>query len=293
MSTLRELLARARAALAGEVDDPLLDAQVLLAHVLGRDRSWLYAWPEHAPSTAQAAAFEALLQARLNGAPVAHLTGEREFWSIALQVTPQTLIPRPETEQLVEIALARDLPAGARILDLGTGSGAIALVVARERPDWDVTAVDRSPEALAVARGNADRLHLDNVRFLRSDWFADLPGGPGYDLILGNPPYIAADDPHLSIGDVRFEPAGALVAGNDGLEDLFHLIDTAPRHLAAGGSLWLEHGCQQGPAVAQRLQQRGFVAIATHQDFAGHPRHSGGYWPMAAVDEDPPRPTTG
>ncbi len=284
MSTLRELLARASATLAGQVDDPLLDAQVLLAHALGRDRSWLYAWPEHEPSSECRADFERLVLARAEGTPIAYLTGEREFWSLPLRVDTQTLIPRPETEQLVEIALSNDLPGGARILDLGTGSGAIALAIARERPAWTVTAVDRSPGALAMARENADRLRLKNVQCLSGNWFDALPASSTYQLILSNPPYIAMDDPHLSQGDVRFEPIAALVSGRDGLDDLRHIIDAAPGYLTGGGWLWLEHGYQQGPAVVALLEARGFMAVGTRNDLAGHARHSGGCWCTASSD---------
>lgn len=275
MSDVRTLLAGAAQALAAVSPDPFLDAQVLLAHALQRDRAWLFAWPDHQPDSVARDRFAALLERRIAGTPVAHLTGEREFWSLALRVTPDTLIPRPETEHLVEIALALDLPARVRALDLGTGSGAIALVLGRERPAWEITAVDRSPAALQVAQANLRRHGVRNVELACSDWFAALSPACRFELIVVNPPYIAAADPHLRQGDVRFEPGPALVSGADGLQAIRHIAATAPRYLAAGGWLWLEHGYRQATSVRQILAQHGFNEPVTHRDLAGHARHTG------------------
>ena len=247
-----------------------------MAHLLGRDRSWLYAWPDHRLDEAQLVGFAQLVDARAGGRPVAHLTGRREFWSLPIAVNEHTLIPRPETEQLVEIALSLELSRTARVLDLGTGSGAIALALATHRPTWQIVAVDSSAAALDVARDNARRLGASAVHLVHGDWFATLPGDRPFDLIVSNPPYIAAADPHLSEGDVRFEPASALVSGEDGLADLRRIITDAPPFLCPGGWLWLEHGFDQGPLVTDMLRSRGFHDVQTRSDLAGHPRHSGG-----------------
>ncbi len=276
MNTLRELLDRARKTLETSSDDALLDSQVLLAHVLGRDRSWLYGWPEHVPDAQQVLQFEQLVAQRAAGHPIAHLTGEREFWSLRLGVSRDTLVPRPETEHLIEIALGLDLPPRARVLDLGTGSGAIALALAAERRDWQITAVDASAGALDIARRNAHYLGLGHIEFLLSDWFAALPTQPRFDLILSNPPYIAIGDRHLERGDLRFEPSQALVSGTDGLDAIRHIIDTAPAYLPPGAWLWLEHGADQGDQVAALLRQRGFDQVSSQRDLAGHNRHCGG-----------------
>ena len=252
-----------------------LDARVLLAHVLGVDRAWLVAHGHDALSGDQRAAFEALATRRRAGEPVAYLTGAREFWGLPLAVDPSVLIPRPETETLVEHALnALRATREPSVLDLGTGSGAVALALAHERRDASVDAADVSPRALALARRNADRLKLANVRFIQSDWYAAVPPARAYDLIASNPPYVRAGDRHLSEGDVRFEPSAALRAGADGLAALRIVVGSARAHLAPGATLIVEHGFDQGPAVRALMTQAGLVAIATHRDLAGHDRIS-------------------
>lgn len=252
-----------------------LDARVLAAFAWQVAPAWLLAHDTDALPAERAAAFDALLARRLAGEPVAYLTGRREFFGRPFIVTPDVLIPRPDTELLIELALAR-LPTDrpVTVLDLGTGSGCIAITLALERPRARVTAVDRSVAALAIARRNAALLDA-RVEFLTSDWFAAL-GGRRFDLIVGNPPYVAADDPHLASGDVRFEPSTALASGADGLADLRHLVAVAPAHLHAGGAVLLEHGYDQAEAVRALLVHHGFVCVATWPDLAGRPRVSGG-----------------
>jgi release factor glutamine methyltransferase len=248
-----------------------LDAQVLLAHVLGVDRAWLVAHAGDALRAQARGTFEALAARRRAGEPVAYLTGRREFWGLPLAVDPCVLIPRPETETLVECALVA-LPADrpARVLDLGTGSGAIALAIAVERPNAEVVATDKSAEALAVARANAQRLKLVNVRLLQSDWYGALPGGAArFDVITSNPPYVAAGDPHLVEGDVRFEPASALRAGPDGLDALRIVVRGAPPRLAPRGLLVVEHGFDQAAAVRALMLEVGLGDVATVRDLAG------------------------
>ncbi len=258
-------------------DTALLDAELLLAHVLGKPRTYLKTWPERELDTAQRQAFEALLARRRAGEPVAYLLGQQGFWSLDLQVSPATLIPRPDTERLVEVALQIVLPGNARVLDLGTGTGAIALALATERGGWRVTGCDFLQEAIELAERNRQRNGIDNASFIRSDWFSGL-AARRFDLIVSNPPYIASDDPHLAQGDLRFEPASALVSGTDGLTDLRHIIERAPHHLESGGWVLLEHGWEQGGAVREMLSARGFRAVASSQDLAGHERISGGQW---------------
>ncbi|MDI5984259.1 peptide chain release factor N(5)-glutamine methyltransferase [Halomonas sp. M4R5S39] len=250
-----------------------LDAEVLLCHVLGVDRTWLYTWGDREAPRLERARFEALLAARATGRPVAYLTGEREFWGLRLATAPSTLIPRPDTEALVEAALARAVAPQGRLLDLGTGTGAIALAFASERPGWRVLGVDLRPEAVALARCNAERLGIANAEFRQSDWFVALTG-EAFELIVANPPYVAEDDPHLSIGDVRFEPHGALVAEAQGLADLLHLVREARNHLEPGGWLLLEHGFDQAAAVRRALVAAGYGEVASLHDLAGHERVS-------------------
>lgn len=242
------------------------EAEQLLAHALGRDRAWLFAHAIDELEAGQVAAFEALLARRIAGEPVAYLTGRRSFWTLELEVNADTLIPRPETELLVELALAR-LPDAEKInvADLGTGSGAIALSLAQERPRAWVIATDASAGALAVAKRNALSHGIGNVEFRQGSWFAPL-SGERFDLIASNPPYIAVDDPHLQQGDLRFEPATALSSGSDGLEDIRDIVAHAGEHLVAGGWLLLEHGLEQGAAIRGLLEIAEFVEVETAQD---------------------------
>ena len=252
------------------------DAEVLLLHVLGQSRSWLYAHADDAVDMAVQTAYEALVARRAAGEPVAYLTGRRGFWTLELEVTPATLIPRPETELLVELALER-LPrdAACRVADLGTGSGAIALALASERPRVQVVATDASADALAVARRNALRLGIANVRFAQGDWLAPL-AGERYDLIVSNPPYIEAADPHLAQGDLRYEPATALASGADGLDDIRRIVAAAPTHLEPGGWLLFEHGWHQGEVARALLRATGYAQVFTAQDLEARDRVSGG-----------------
>ncbi|SDS93600.1 release factor glutamine methyltransferase [Halopseudomonas sabulinigri] len=272
--TVAELLAQAE--LPGS-DSPALDAELLLCQVLGKGRSYLRSWPDAQLGDEQIAAFHALLARRRAGEPVAYLLGERGFWTLDLQVSPATLIPRPDTERLVELGLELGPQGPAAVLDLGTGSGAIALALAAERPDWQLTGSDRVAEAVVLAQCNAERLRLSNVQFVLSHWFAELQG-QRFELIVSNPPYIAADDPHLAQGDVRFEPRSALVSGADGLDDIRHLVSTAPAHLQPGGWLLLEHGWQQAEAVAELLRARGYQQVQSWRDLGGNLRVTGGRW---------------
>jgi release factor glutamine methyltransferase len=256
-----------------------LDAELLLAAALGKPRSFLHTWPERIVSTEAALMFAGYLQRRRTGEPVAYILGQQGFWKLDLEVAPHTLIPRPETEMLVEAAL--ELVPGfapADVLDLGTGTGAIALALANERQQWRVTAVDRVPEAVALAERNRQRLQLNNADVLSSHWFSALDGRR-FDLIISNPPYIADADPHLSAGDVRFEPSSALTAGHDGLDDLRTIIAQAPAYLKDGGWLLLEHGYDQGAAVRDLLTGEGFERIQTRRDLGEHERISFGRLP--------------
>ncbi|MBN8922091.1 MAG: peptide chain release factor N(5)-glutamine methyltransferase [Rhodanobacter sp.] len=254
------------------------DAEALLLHALGQSRGWLFAHADDAVDMDVQTAFEALVARREAGEPVAYLTGRRGFWTLELEVTPATLIPRPETELLVELALER-LPrdAAAGVADLGTGSGAIALAIASECPQAQVLATDASADALAVARRNAQRLGVGNLRFAQGDWLAPL-AGQRFALIVSNPPYIEAADPHLAQGDLRFEPASALASGADGLDDIRRIVAGAPGHLDADGWLLFEHGWNQGAAARALLREAGYVQVFTAQDLEARDRVSGGRW---------------
>ncbi|WP_054900709.1 peptide chain release factor N(5)-glutamine methyltransferase [Pseudomonas sp. NBRC 111131] len=255
-----------------------LDAELLLAAAIGKSRSFLHTWPERIVSSEDAETYAGYLQRRRAGEPVAYILGQQGFWKLDLEVAPHTLIPRPDTELLVETALALQPASPAKVLDLGTGTGAIALALASDCPAWQVTAVDRVEEAVALAERNRQRLGLGNVQVLASHWFSNL-AGQQFDLILSNPPYIAAEDPHLVAGDVRFEPCSALVAGADGLDDLRAIVSQAPTYLLPGGWLLLEHGYDQAVAVRALLAAQGFIEIASRRDLGGHERISLGRMP--------------
>jgi release factor glutamine methyltransferase len=250
-------------------ENPKHEAQLLLGYVLNKDRSYLIAYPEQVLSDKQVEVFSRLIQRRLQGEPIAYILGEKEFWSLTLKVTPDTLIPRPETELLVEQVLAK-LPQDKlqRVADLGTGTGAIALAIATERLNWELTATDCSKKALLVAKQNAAHHHIKNVMFAQGTWCDALPNG-NYHVIVSNPPYIGPDDPHLKQGDVRFEPSSALVSNEAGLKDLKTIIYQALDYLVIGGWLMLEHGYDQGEALRQIMLEAGYQDVETHLDLAG------------------------
>lgn len=278
--SLKQALQWAVGVLATRTESAHLDAELLLAHVLKKPRSYLFTWPEKTLDNEQSSAFQTLVEQRLQGKPIAYLMGKREFWTLELSVTPDTLIPRPETELLVELALERIPPdQSCNILDLGTGTGAIALALASERPQAQIIAIDQSFSALQIAKLNAEHYQLPNIQFMQSYWFTNLVNtiNPLFDVIVSNPPYIAESDEHLKQGDVRFEPLTALAAGHDGLDDLKLIIQQAPAYLNKHGRLLVEHGYDQGLAVRQLFAQAGFTAIATRQDLAGHDRVTFGH----------------
>jgi len=266
--TCESLLKQACADIGG--DSPRLDAELLLAHVTGLTRTSFIAWPEREVPQTLAGQFRSLVDRRVAGRPVAYLLGEQEFWSLPLKVSPSTLIPRPDTECLVETALELPLPAKSRVLDLGTGTGAIALALASEHPDWQITASDRITEAVELARANSQALGLP-ITVVQSNWFENLPADR-FDLLVSNPPYIPASDRHLSEGDVRFEPSSALVAGDNGLNDIRLLIAQSPHWLSDNGWLLLEHGHDQGKAVRDLFAGNGWQAIETRKDYGGNER---------------------
>lgn len=260
----------------GSSDSPRLDAELLLMHILQVNRAWLFTWPEKELSQDQIAQLTTLLERRKQGEPIAYLTGVREFWSLPLKVAPSTLIPRPDTETLIEWVLSLPLPEQTRAVDLGTGTGAIALALASEYSQWSVSAVEYNPEAVLLARENVETLGF-NVQVEQGSWFEPLIGS--FDLIVSNPPYIDSHDHHLDEGDVRFEPRSALVAEDKGLSDLEHIIENAPQYLNNNGWLLLEHGYEQAEAVCDYLRQHGFVDVENRRDLGGQPRISGGRWP--------------
>ncbi len=277
-ASIAELLTSATEALADRSETAWLDAEVLLCHCLDKPRSYLRAWPERSPDAEQTSKFRHLLEQRRRGVPVAYLTGQREFWSRKFLVGPEVLIPRPDTELLIELSLdlvPSDRPC--RIIDLGTGSGILAITLAAERPLATVIGADVSRAALETAQRNAEWLQVSNVSFAISNWCANIAESD-FDLVVSNPPYIAADDPHLRQGDVRFEPANALVSAENGLKDIRLIADQARTHLKPQGHLLLEHGYNQQAGVRGILAALGYRQIATHNDLAHNPRVTTGVW---------------
>lgn len=274
--SVEQLIQYGVTALTASSDSAKLDTEILLLHVLNKPRSYLFAWGDASVSEQHQEQFHALLEQRAQGIPIAHLVGEREFWSLPLSTNNSTLIPRPDTETLVEQALALSLPDNAQVLDLGTGTGAIALALASERSDWRILAVDASEDAVALAQHNQQKLNLTNVEVLQSDWFSEVDTQK-FALIVSNPPYIDEADPHLHQGDVRFEPLSALTAKDSGLADIKHIISCAPSYLELGGVLMFEHGYDQGAAVRALLTQGGFENVQTAQDLGGNDRITWGF----------------
>ena len=276
-STIVEAQQWAFSQLASTSESAHVDAEALLVHCLNKSRSFLYTWPEKTLTVEQFKNFQQMVKKRQQGMPVAHIIGEREFWSLPFIVNESTLIPRPDTEILVETALNLDVRFNARVLDLGTGTGAIALSIAHERPKWRITAIDKVPEAVALAKANRANLNLEQVEILQSDWFSAVKDRD-FDLIVSNPPYIDERDEHLHMGDVRFEPQSALTAADEGFADLYHIADKAREHLLPGGFLLLEHGYQQAIKVRQKLIDLGYKDVATVRDFGSNDRCTIGTW---------------
>lgn len=279
MSTIQNLLDNATARLAIHSDSPRLDAEVLLAFVLEKNRSYLRAWNDKPLDMPTITHFESLISNRLEGVPIAYLTGSREFWSRDFFVTPDVLIPRPDTEILIEHCLAQ-IPENSpfHILDLGTGSGIIAITLAAERPHAKIIAVDASSSALEIAQKNARFHECPNIKFILSDWFCAVPKIK-FDLIVSNPPYIPADDSHLTQGDVRFEPKSALISDENGLHDIHLITEQAKNYLMPNGQLVFEHGYNQAQDVQNIFQMFDFVNVRTHRDLAGQPRITIGFLP--------------
>ena len=272
-NTISQLLQLGSEQLSPTSDSARLDSEILLAYVLQENRTYLFTWPEKTLTTTQHQCFIDLLERRRSGEPIAYIVGEQEFWSMSLRVTPDTLIPRPETELLVELCLEKITPGtNKKILDLGTGSGAIALAIAKECPECQVTGIEQSRQALIIAEGNAQNLKIKNVHFQHGHWFQQIAPDDNFDIIVSNPPYIAIHDPHLSQGDVRFEPETALTSGLDGLDDIRKIASQARRFLATDGWLLLEHGYDQSTLITELLTSLNYKNITDHNDLANLPR---------------------
>lgn len=277
MQTIKSILTSSVQALAELSDSAQLDCELLLCFALQKNRTHLHSWPDKELSKDKLIQFTTLLQRRINGEPIAHILGERGFWSLNLDVTPDTLIPRPDTERLVE--LANDIipdKAQWKILDLGTGTGAIALSLAKENPNSFITATDQSTAALNIAKQNATKNQISNIEFIQSDWFAELKNEQ-FDMIVSNPPYIKENDPHLKQGDVRFEPLSALTSGVDGLNDIRGIIKGSLEYLKPKGALLIEHGYDQADEVFDLLRTSNFTKISDFKDDNGNPRVAIGY----------------
>jgi release factor glutamine methyltransferase len=276
MPTIKTALAEAVGLLQAVSESSLLDAEVLLCKVLGKDRPYLRAWPDVELSPMQLSAYQVLVDDRQQGKPIAYITGKREFWSRDFQVSPDVLIPRSDTELLIELSLAL-IPANqpCKIIDLGTGSGIIAITLAAERSYAHVNAADISPAALQIAKANAARHKVENIEFYQSDWFDSIPASK-FDLIISNPPYLAEDDEHLQQGDLRFEPKTALIADKQGLSDIATIAETARNRLENGGFLLVEHGYNQREDVQDIFRELDYHHVQTHTDLSGQPRVTSG-----------------
>jgi release factor glutamine methyltransferase len=276
--TIKTALAEAVGLLHAVSESPLLDAEILLCHVLGKDRSYLRAWPDVELNPGQLHAYRALVDDRKQGKPIAYIISTREFWSRDFHVTSDVLIPRPDTELLIELSLAL-IPENqaARIIDLGTGSGIIAITLAAERPAIHVSATDISVAALACAKANATRHQVERIQFYQSNWFDNIPTGR-FDLIVSNPPYLSEDDGHLKQGDLRFEPLTALVSTQQGLSDILTIAETARNRLERGGFLLVEHGYNQKEAVQKLFRNLGYHNVQTHNDLSRQPRVTTGQY---------------
>ena len=270
--TIKCLLLHGQQTLQNSSDSAKLDSQVLLSFVLHKPISYLFTWPEYELSELQEQQFQQLLKRRLNGEPIAYLVGEKEFWSLTLNVAPSTLIPRPDTETLVELVLTNHGDANLSCLDLGTGTGAIALALASERKNWLIHAVDYHDDAVLLAQKNAQQNQLKQVEIYQSDWFSQVTNSQGFDIIVSNPPYIDENDHHLSEGDVRFEPLSALVAKEQGYADISHIVEHARSYFTKHGYLYIEHGFEQAQQVQAIFNQYGYQQVQTQQDLAGNDR---------------------
>lgn len=277
MTSVTQLIKSSEKQLNTVSDSARLDIELLLCSILEKDRTFLHAWPEHELSQKQLNIFQKQFEQRLQGKPIAHILGERGFWSLKLKVTTDTLIPRPDTERLVELAL-ESIPEKSKwtILDLGTGTGAIALSLAKEHPSCFITATDQSQAVIDVAKQNAENNNISNIEFIQSDWFSNLDNQL-FDMIVCNPPYIRENDPHLKQGDVRFEPLSALTSGEDGLDDIRAIIKSSQRYLSKDGVLLIEHGYDQADSVCDLLKAANFTKVSNFKDYNDNPRVSIGY----------------
>lgn len=286
MSSIQYILIHATKILTPASESAALDAEVLLSTALNKDRAYLRAWPEQALTPEYLEIFESYLQQRLQGTPLAYITGIREFWSREFAVNQHVLIPRHDTELIVDISLKR-IPRNTalKIVDLGTGSGVIAITLAAERPKLEVLACDKSAEALAIAKQNAKKHHVSRIQFYQSNWFEGLPDIL-FDFIISNPPYIAEGDPHLQRGDLRFEPHSALISSKQGLHDIERIIDAARHHLNAEGCLMIEHGYNQKDHIKTLFEQHGYQQVETFLDLAGNPRVTCGQWSNSTPNQN-------
>ncbi|MCG8672903.1 MAG: peptide chain release factor N(5)-glutamine methyltransferase [Pseudomonadales bacterium] len=276
MATVAELINEGVSKLRSLSETAALDVELLLAQACDKNRTWLKTWPDADVSASQQQLFQSLLERRVSGEPIAYISGFQSFWTLDLKVTPATLIPRQETELIVESALALvGQEHNISVLDLGTGSGAIALAIASERPEWNIQACDSSREALQVAQDNRQTLNL-NVDFKYSDWFSAFED-QHFQLIVSNPPYIESEDPHLGQGDLRFEPVSALVSGVDGLDDIRRIVADSKQHLIDDGLLMIEHGYNQGEAIRRIFNDQAFNHVETLKDLSDIERVTLGY----------------